>query len=147
MLDRLFNTAANKPMDLLITSHQLDQGWESFLSVTHQSSQLLASLCCPLADLGATGCKPAALPPWWAAVQALCNTGLDLEQKVKGDNSAAFSCTWPFHTVAGTSESQKGVICCLKSGQSTVKLLLAVCACEFSSSPCVSKVLLLPTQL
>lgn len=68
----------------------------SFLPVTHQSSQLLGSLCCP-----STGCKPATLPPWWAAVQALWNTGSDLEQKVKGDISAAFSwhltfsyCSW-----------------------------------------------------
>lgn len=146
MLDCLFHTGAC----LLITFHQLDQGWETHSSLSHMRAHSSWGACAvqALAGLGATGCKPAALPPWWAAVQARCRQGQTWNKEWKGTVLQLLAGTWPFHTVAGTSESQKGVICCLKSGRSTVKLLLAGCAvCEFSSSPCVSKVLLLPTQL
>lgn len=146
----LFSTGENQPVCLLATQHQLGQERETLLSHPQsQSSQLLEEPGLPqeLGDLGATRCKPASpTPTWQAVVQAICNTELDWKKKWKGTFLQVLAGTWPYQTVAGVLETQKGVICCLKSGCSTVKLLLVMCSCEFSSSPCVSKLLLLPTQ-
>lgn len=65
MLDCLFNTGANRPMHLLITFHQLDQGQETLSSESHTRAHSSWGACAvqALAALGATGCKPGALPP------------------------------------------------------------------------------------
>lgn len=150
MLGCLFSTGENQPVCLLATQHQVGQGWETLPSHPQsQNSQLLGEPGLPqeLGDLGAIRCKTASpAPTWQAAVQALCNTELDGKKKWKGTFLQVLAGAWPYHTVAGVLETQKGVICCLKSGCSTVKLLLAACSCEFSSSPYVSKLLLLLTQ-
>lgn len=93
MLDCLCNTGANRPMHLLIAFHQLDQGWETLSSQSHIRAHSSWGACAVQAlD---------ARQPLSLLDGALWNTGSDLEQKVKGDISAAFSwhltfsyCSW-----------------------------------------------------